>query len=108
MNYNQHPRGSDSITGRNECANLWRTEPFSIPLAIAGGALLTLGIVILVNSRQKTKKGRRGGDSEALAAEPAAVRGRAGQRVDQRSLLAAVPRDRAQAWAPCVAAGRRL
>ena len=53
--FNQIP-GDNSITGRDECANLWRTEPFSIPLAIAGGALLTLGIVILVNSRQKTKK----------------------------------------------------
>ncbi len=53
--YNNIP-GSDSITHREECAKLWRTEPFSIPLAIAGGALLTLGIVILVNARQKTKK----------------------------------------------------
>lgn len=53
--FNQIP-GSNSITGRDECQNLWRTEPFSIPLAIAGGALLTLGIVILVNSRQKTKQ----------------------------------------------------
>ena len=57
--FNQIPEG-DSITGREECANLWRTEPFSIPLAIAGGALLTLGIAILVSSRQKTVKDRAG------------------------------------------------
>ena len=48
--------GDQSITGNSECAKLWRTEPISIPLAIAGGALLTLGIAILVNSRQKTVK----------------------------------------------------
>ena len=48
--------GDQSITGSPECAKLWRTEPISIPLAIAGGALLTLGIAILVNSRQKTVK----------------------------------------------------
>ncbi len=53
--FNQIP-GSDSVTGRDECARLWRTEPFSIPLAIAGGALLTLGIAILVNARQKTQR----------------------------------------------------
>ena len=47
--------GQDSITGRDECAKLWRTEPFSIPLAIAGGALLTLGIAILLNSRKRTQ-----------------------------------------------------
>jgi len=45
----------DSITGLPECAKLWRTEPFSIPLAVAGGALLTLGIAILVNSRKRTQ-----------------------------------------------------
>ena len=48
--------GDQSVTGNAECAKLWRTEPISIPLAIAGGALLTLGIAILVNSRQKTVK----------------------------------------------------
>ena len=53
--FNQIPEGN-SITGDEECASLWATEPFSIPLAVAGGALLTLGIVILVNSRQKTQK----------------------------------------------------
>jgi hypothetical protein len=53
--YNNIP-GDESITGSAECAKLWRTEPISIPLAIAGGALLTLGIAILVNSRQKTVK----------------------------------------------------
>lgn len=53
--YNNIP-GDQSITGNAECAKLWRTEPISIPLAIAGGALLTLGIAILVNSRQKTVK----------------------------------------------------
>ncbi len=47
--------GENSITGRDECAKLWRTEPFSIPLAIAGGALLTLGIAILLNSRKRTQ-----------------------------------------------------
>lgn len=55
--YNKIPKG-DSITGAEECKFLWRTEPISIPLAIAGGALLTLGIAILVNSRQKTVKDR--------------------------------------------------
>ena len=53
--YNNIP-GDQSVTGNAECAKLWRTEPISIPLAVAGGALLTLGIAILVNSRQKTVK----------------------------------------------------
>jgi hypothetical protein len=48
--------GEQSITSRDECAKLWQTEGISIPMAIAGGALLTLGIAILVNSRQKTKQ----------------------------------------------------
>ena len=52
--FNNIPEG-ESITGREECAKLWRTEPFSIPLAVAGGALLTLGIAILVNSRKRTQ-----------------------------------------------------
>ena len=52
--FNNIPEG-ESITGREECAKLWRTEPFSIPLAVAGGALLTLGIAILVNSRKQTQ-----------------------------------------------------
>ena len=52
--FNSIPAG-ESITGREECAKLWRTEPFSIPLAVAGGALLTLGIAILVNSRKRTQ-----------------------------------------------------
>lgn len=48
----------DAITDNpnGECARLWRTEPIAIPLAVVGGALLTLGIAILVNSRQKTDK----------------------------------------------------
>lgn len=45
-----------SVTSDAECARLWRTEPIAIPLAVVGGALLTLGIAILVNSRQKTVK----------------------------------------------------
>jgi len=52
--YNSIP-GEESITGLPECEKLWRTEPFSIPLAVAGGALLTLGIAILVNSRKRTQ-----------------------------------------------------
>lgn len=54
--YNYIPNGGDSITGGPECAKLWRTEPIAIPLAIVGGALLTLGIAILANSRKKTDK----------------------------------------------------
>ena len=53
--FNQIPEG-ESITRAKECQFLWQTEPFSIPLAVAGGALLTLGVVILVNARQKTQK----------------------------------------------------
>ena len=48
--------GGDSITGENECARLWRTEPVSIPLAVAGGALLTLGIAILLSTRKRSQK----------------------------------------------------
>ena len=48
--------GDKSITNDPECAKLWQTEAISVPMAVAGGALLTLGIAILVNSRQKTKQ----------------------------------------------------
>jgi hypothetical protein len=54
--FNYIPNGDNSITGAPECAKLWRTEPIAIPLAVVGGALLTLGIAILVNSRKKTDK----------------------------------------------------
>lgn len=54
--FNYIPDGQNSITGSPECAKLWRTEPIAIPLAVVGGALLTLGIAILVNSRKKTDK----------------------------------------------------
>jgi len=54
--FNYIPNGGDSITGGPECAKLWRTEPIAIPLAVVGGALLTLGIAILANSRKKTDK----------------------------------------------------
>ena len=64
--YNYIGDGSQSITGKPECAKLWRTEPISIPLAIVGGALLTLGIAILVNSRKKTD---RAGTKEKPVAE---------------------------------------
>lgn len=64
--YNYIGDGSQSITGRPECAKLWRTEPISIPLAIVGGALLTLGVAILVNSRKKTD---RAGTKEKPVAE---------------------------------------
>lgn len=64
--YNYIGDGNQSITGRPECAKLWRTEPISIPLAIVGGALLTLGIAILVNSRKKTD---RAGAKEKPVAE---------------------------------------
>jgi hypothetical protein len=55
-NFDYIPNGDMSITGSPECARLWRTEPIAIPLAVVGGALLTLGIAILVNSRKKTDK----------------------------------------------------
>jgi hypothetical protein len=64
--YNYIGDGNQSITGRPECAKLWRTEPISIPLAIVGGALLTLGVAILVNSRKKTD---RAGNKEKPVAE---------------------------------------
>jgi hypothetical protein len=55
--FNYIPEGS--ITGDPECAKLWRTEPIAIPLAIVSGALLTLGIAILVQSRKKTDVGAK-------------------------------------------------
>ncbi len=57
--YNNIPK-DQSVTGFQECEKLWRTEPISIPLAIAGGALLTLGIAILVNSRKRTQSDKPG------------------------------------------------
>jgi TolB-like protein len=73
--FNYIPNGDMSITGSPECARLWRTEPIAIPLAVVGGALLTLGIAILVNSRKKTDKtsGAKRSPSPSAAPVPASA-----------------------------------
>ena len=62
----EYKLGGDTDSGcfRNEdstgnCKYVWNTEWHALGLGIAGGALTTLGIAILVNSRAK-KRGRTG------------------------------------------------
>jgi hypothetical protein len=58
------PNG-DPITqdAAGECKDLWNTKWAGAGAAIGGAALLTLGIVILVNSASKTKKQEDKGES---------------------------------------------
>lgn len=46
------------ITGEKECRFLFNTKWYGVAATLAGAALLTLGTVILINSRPKTDKSR--------------------------------------------------
>lgn len=46
------------VTGRKECKFLFNTKWYGVAATLAGAALVTLGAVILINSRPKTDKKR--------------------------------------------------
>ena len=55
------------VTGKKECRYLFNTKWYGVASALAGAALVTLGTVILVNSRPKTDKKRASTDRAGLA-----------------------------------------
>lgn len=68
----------DEPDDAGECPELWNTEPIVLGTAIAGAALTTLGVAILLSSagrRGKSKKSDAAGGS-AAAAKPTARRRR--------------------------------
>lgn len=80
----EYKLGGDTDSGcyRNEddagnCKYVWNTEWHALGLGIAGGALTTLGIAILLNSRTR-KKTQRGGELEGSTARRRSRRPRVG------------------------------
>jgi TolB-like protein len=67
---NCDPNGSPvTQDGNGECKFLWNTKWAGIGTGIAGAALITLGVAILVNSSGKTKR-QKGKDKDAQARRP--------------------------------------